>query len=105
MTSEELDMMEALWRGSMSIKMIASKLGYSANHITRTAMRNRDRFPYRHRNIKGTRQERKVERKRAVSRIVAGESTLDLEAKRLGVNRETVRNWVWRERKKWDCSH
>lgn len=100
MTSEELDMMEALWRGSMSIKMIASKLGYSANHITRVAMMNRDRFPYRHRNVKGTREERKAERTRAVSRIVAGESTPELEAERLGVSKETVKNWVWRERAK-----
>ena len=98
-------MMEAMWRGSMSIKMIASKLGYSANHIARIAMRDRDRFPYRHRSVKGTREERKAERVRAVSRIVAGESTPELEAERLGVNRVTVRNWVWRERKKWDCSH
>lgn len=105
MTSEELDMMEAMWRGSMSIKKIANKLGYSASHITRIAMGNRNRFPYRHRNVKGTRQERKTKRMRAVSRIVSGESTPELEAERLGVNKETVRNWVWRERKKWDCSH
>lgn len=105
MTSEELDMMEALWRGSMSIKMIASKLGYSSSHITYVAMTNRDRFPYRHGNISGTREERQAERKRAVSRIESGESTPEQEAERLGLSKETVRNWIWRERKKWDCSH
>lgn len=100
MTSEELDIMEDMWRKRMPIRKIAEAIGYSKSHVTYVAMRNRDRFPRRHNKIKGTESEQRLKRELAIARIESGRSTPEIEAERLGLNVWTVKNWIWRKRKK-----
>lgn len=47
MTSEELDLMERLWREGVPTKQIARRLGYSDHTVRTRASRDRARFPYR----------------------------------------------------------
>jgi IS30 family transposase len=53
MTDDELDLMERLWRAGMPSKQIARLLGYSDHTIRARACRDRERFPYRRRVLKG----------------------------------------------------
>ena len=99
MTNQELDVMERLWNRGVTASRIAERLGYSVSAVLVTAMRNRDRFPLR-RGRSTNRETREL----WVSRIEAGEVTLDQVAETLGLRPMTVYRWVNGSRKQTNSS-
>lgn len=91
MTEQELAVLERLWRGSMPIKQIARRMGYSADTIRVNTARHRERFPKRRKSF--TQQERD----QWADRVLGGMDAADA-ARRAEVAVSTIHRWA-RERR------
>lgn len=91
MTEQELAVLERLWRGSMPIKQIARRMGYSADTIRVNTARHRERFPKRRKSF--TQQERD----QWADRVLCGTDAAEV-AHRAGVAVSTINRWA-RERR------
>ena len=91
MTEQELALLERLWRGSMPIKQIARRMGYSADTIRVNTARHRERFPKRRKSFT------QDERDQWADRVLGGMDAADV-ARRAGVAVSTINHWA-RERR------
>jgi transposase len=91
MTEQELAVLERLWRGSMPIKQIARRMGYSADTIRVNTARHRERFPKRRKSF--TQQERDQWADRALGGMDAADVARSAE-----VAVSTINRWA-RERR------
>ena len=96
MTEDEIATMKCMWDAGYSGKAIARKLSYSVSNVFVTMMRNRDMFPKRNVTID------RDERERWVARILAGRVTPHQVARKTGVSKTTVYNWLREAKKKED---
>ena len=92
MTEQELREMERMWRGSMPIKQIARRMGYSVDTIRVNTGRHRERFPKRHKDFT------QGERNMWADRVLSGELDAADVARRAEVAVSTIHRWA-RERR------
>lgn len=90
MTPSEKRHLEVLWRGAMSAKDIARRLGYSEKTVLAYAEAHRDRCPYR------KKQTRPEVRDVWVDRIRNRKCSIKQAADALGVSQTTVWGWLKR---------
>ena len=91
MTEQELALLERLWRGSMPIKQIARRMGYSVDTIRANTRRHRERFPKRRKSFT------QDERDQWADRVLGGMDAAEV-ARRAEVAVSTINRWA-RERR------
>lgn len=92
MTGEERDTLARLWAAGLPVKQIARRMGYCPGTIDLYARIDRDRCPYRHRQIdRGLREA-------LTDRVMAGDLTAGEAAEIAGCSIKTVRTWTHRRR-------
>lgn len=92
MTPEVRNEFVRLWADNVPIPEIAKRICYSESYVRMYAAQNRDILPRRY--VKKTPIE---VRRECVAKIKAGTETSASVAKRLGLNRRTVSNWLSRK--------
>ena len=90
MTQSEKRHLEALWRDGVTIKNIARIIGYSEETVLAYACINRDKCPYRKKQVS------KEVRDEWVDRIRSGQATIRQAVETLGVHKQTVKGWLKR---------
>lgn len=90
--------LERMWRDGVPLTEIAAALGYGRYYVEEVVSKDRERFPYRHRQVP------RRTREKWVTWIMAGRTTKAEAARKLGVKYQTVDRWVREERVKEDGS-
>lgn len=96
MTDDDLAIMKCMWDAGYTAKSIAGRLNYSTSNVLVTAHRHRDMFPRRQKRIPDSVKELWI------ARIRAGRVQPYQVARRLGVTKTAVYQWLRKARKKED---